>query len=201
MHCCLFGVHCWCYIGMTMQRAAHLESSPESNLESSTPTTSTSKRRRFANSERLAIVRNVRRRLEGGESIRGACRALNIIPKQYREWSTKLDTMIEHNPKAKSVCKGPTSILKPIESDLLTFILELRVQGLAVSISAVVSQVCRLMPEFQQKSIEARYQCVRRWIRRQGLTHRIETQECQQPQSDTASSSPKGSNGDLPSSL
>lgn len=182
-----------------MQRATHLESTPESCLASRTPATTCSKRRRFANSERLAIVRNVRRRLEAGESIRGACRALNIIPKQYREWSTKLNTMIEHNPKAKSICKGPTSTLKPIESDLLTFMLELRVQGLAVSISAVITQVCRLMPEFQQKSMEARYQCVRRWIRRQGLMHTMETRDCHEAQSDTASLSPTRSNGHTPS--
>jgi hypothetical protein len=53
-----------------------------------------SKRRRFANSERLVIVRNVRRRVEAGESISGACRALYIIPKQYKEWSMILRAMM-----------------------------------------------------------------------------------------------------------
>jgi hypothetical protein len=48
-----------------------------------TPTPN-SKRTHFANIERLAIVRNVRRGVEAGESISGACRALNIILKQYR---------------------------------------------------------------------------------------------------------------------
>ena len=41
--------------------------------------------------------------------------------------------------KAKSIGKGRTSVLAPIENDLLLkFIFELREQGFAVSISAVV---------------------------------------------------------------
>jgi hypothetical protein len=89
-----------------------------------TPTPSnSSRRRRFANFERLAIVRNVRRCVKAGESIRGKCRALNIIPKQHREWLTISRTMMEHgNSKAKSTAKGPTSVLAPIENDLLKFI-------------------------------------------------------------------------------
>jgi hypothetical protein len=132
-----------------------------------THTTPTSKRRRFANSERLAIVRNVRRRrVEAGESIRGSCRSLNIIPKQYQEWLRASLAMMEHsNSNAESTANGPTSVLTPIEDDLLKFIFELREQGFAVSISAVVIQASpRLTVDFQQKSMLARYQCVQRWI-------------------------------------
>ena len=76
-----------------------------------TTPTPNSKRRRFANFEMLAIVRNVRRRVEAGKSIRGACRALNIIAKQFREWSTTSRAMMEHgNSKAKSIAKGPKSV-------------------------------------------------------------------------------------------
>ncbi len=67
-----------------------------------TPPLHNSKRRRFANSERLAIVRNVRRRVEAGESIWGACRALNItFPKQYGEWSATSRAMKEHDKQRK----------------------------------------------------------------------------------------------------
>ena len=124
-----------------------------------------SKRRRFTNAERLAIIRNVRRRVEAGESIRGACRALNIIPKQYREWSRTSTAIINHNANAKSTAKGPRSTMPPIEEDLLKFIFELREQGFAVSISAVVMQASRLMPEFKRKSTRARNQSVRRSIK------------------------------------
>lgn len=159
-------------ITTTMVQDCHVGGTPS--------TTSNGKRRRFANFERLAIVRNVRRRVEAGESIRGACRALNIIPKQYREWSTNLRAIIEHgNLKAKSTSAGPTTILKPIENDLLKFIFELREQGFAVSIGAIVIKASRLMPEFQRKSSVARYQSVRRWIRKHSLVHRMGTHESQ----------------------
>ena len=49
--------------------------------------------------------------------------------------------------KGKEYAKGPTSVLKPIENDLLKFTIELREQGFAVSISAVVIQVSQLMSE------------------------------------------------------
>ena len=144
------------------------------------------KRRRFANSDRLAIVRNVRRRVEAGESIRGACEALNIIPKQYREWTRMTTAMTEHrNPNAKSTCEGPISVLMPIEDELLKFIFELREQGYAVSISTVVIQASRLMPDFKRKSSLARYQCVRRWVRRHSLVHRMGTHESQRSPSET----------------
>ena len=153
-----------------------------------TPTPPNSKRRRFANSERLAIVRNVRRRVELGGTIRGACRALNIIPKLYREWSATLRAMMDHGTsKAKSTAKGPTSVLASIENDLLKFIFELvREQGFAVSISTVVIQASRLITAFQRKSSRARYQRVRRWIRNHSLVHRMGTHERQRSPSKTA---------------
>jgi hypothetical protein len=55
-------------------------------------------------------------------------------------------TLTAHaNANAKSVCKGVTLVLAPIEDDLLKFIFELREQGFAVSISAVVIQATRLL--------------------------------------------------------
>ena len=86
------------------------------------------------------MVRHVKRRLEEGGSIRSACRELNIIiPKQYREWAKMTDDFRAHgNANAKSVCLGVTSVLQPIEDDLLKFIVQLREQGFAVSIRAVV---------------------------------------------------------------
>jgi hypothetical protein len=113
--------------------------------------------------------------------------ALNIIPKQYREWLTTSRAMLEHgNSKAKRSAKGPTSVLAPNEKDLLNFIFELREQGFAVSISAVVVQASRLMSEFQRRSSRARYQSVRRWIRKHSFVHRMGTHESQRSPSETA---------------
>ena len=146
----------------------------------------TIRRRRFTISDRLAIVRNIGRRIRAGESIRSACRALNIIPKQYREWSTSTEAFMGHgNPNARSTAIGAESVLKPIEEELLRFIFELREQGIAVSISAVALQAARLMPAFKEKNSRARYQCARRWVRKHGLVHRMGTHECQRAPSET----------------
>ena len=134
------------------------------------------------------MVRSVKRRLEEGGSIRCACRELNIIPKQYREWLKMSAMLTAHaNTNAKSVCKGVTSVLAPIEDDLLKFFFELREQGFAVSISPVVIQATPLMPAgFQRKSSRARYQCVRRWIKKHSFVHRMGTHENQQSPAETA---------------
>lgn len=145
------------------------------------------KRRRLTISERLAVVRNVKRRVDVGESIRSACRTLNIIPKQFREWTRLSTTMMAHkNSHAKSTAAGPTSIVKEIEEPLLKFIFELREQGFAVSISTIVLQASRLMPAFNRKSELARYQSVRRWIKTHSLVHRMGTHESQRSPSETS---------------
>ena len=135
------------------------------------------------------MVRSVKRRVEGGGSIRDTCRELNIIPKQYTESSKMSATLTAHaNTNARSVYKGATtSVLAPIEDDQLKFIFELREQGFAVSISAVVIQPSQLMPvDFQRKSSRARYQCVRTWIKTHSFVHRMETHESQRSPAETA---------------
>jgi hypothetical protein len=45
---------------------------------------------------------------------------------------------------------------------------------------AIVIQASRLMVDFQRKSMLARYQCVRRWIRKHSFVHRMGTHETSQ---------------------
>jgi hypothetical protein len=95
--------------------------------------------------------------------------------------------MLEHdNSKAESTAKGSTSVLAPIENDLLKFIFKLMEQGVAVSIADAVIQASRLMSEFKRNSSRARYQSVRRWIRKHSLVHRMGTHESQRSPSETA---------------
>jgi transposase len=132
------------------------------------------------------MVRNVKRYVAGGGSIRKACRALNITTKQYRDWAKIVKTLTERNPRAKSSFSGPKSILDPIKQELLSFIFVLREQGMAVSIRMVVIKALGLMREFREKTREARYHIVRRWIKHHGLVHRMGTHESQKAPSKTA---------------
>jgi hypothetical protein len=145
------------------------------------------KRRRFTNSERMAMVRSVKRRVAAGESIRGACRSLNIIPKQYREWNATIKDISECRPQAMSIFKGGPWQLDPIESDLLKFIFELREQGFAVSTSTIVVKASTLMREFREKTARAKEQVVVRWVKRHSFVYRMGTHESQRAPAITSS--------------
>jgi transposase-like protein len=151
-----------------------METTTAPNVESiaagsNTPST---KRRRFTNSERIAMVRGVKMRVAVGESIRGACKSLNIIPKQYREWNATMKEISECRPQAMSICKGGRSLLDPIESDLLKFVFELREQGFAVFTSTIVGKASTLMREFREKSERAKEQVALRWLKRHSFAYR-----------------------------
>jgi transposase-like protein len=98
------------------------------------------------------MVRNVKRHVDEGESIREACKQLNIIPKQYREWARNTTIMKKHSPRAKSVCHGPKWTLQAIDEQLLRFVFELREQGMAVSISMIAVKACVLSRSFREKT-------------------------------------------------
>ena len=109
-----------------------------------TPTTQKKKWRRFSLQEKLCLLRNVRRRIHNGSSQAAACRALNV-QKQVIEWKKQFQNLKESsNKKAKSLCKGRSSILVPLTDPLLSFIFELRETGMAVSINMIVLKAAHL---------------------------------------------------------
>ena len=110
-----------------------------------TPTTQKKKRCRFSLQEKLCILQNVRRRIHNGSSQAAACRALNVHKKQVIEWKKQFQNLKESsNKKAKSLCKGRSSILVPLTDPLLSFIFELRETGMAVSINMIVLKAAHL---------------------------------------------------------
>ena len=88
------------------------------------------KRRRWSIQEKMTLVRCITRRIEvDGMSVRKGCESVNVHHKQYLNWKKELHGMGQaRNPKGKSNCVGRSSILKPIQEDLLKFIFELRKQ-------------------------------------------------------------------------
>ena len=104
-----------------------------------TPTTQKQKRHRFSLQEKLCILWNVQRCIRNGLSQAAACRALNVHEKQVIEWKKQFQNLKESsNKKAKSLCKGRSSILVPLTDPLLSFIFELCETGMAVSINMIV---------------------------------------------------------------
>ena len=87
-----------------------------------TPTTQKKKQHRFSLQEKLYILLNVQGCIHNGSSQAAACRSLNVHEKQVIEWMKQFKTLKDSsNKKAKSLCKGRSSILFPLTDPLLDF--------------------------------------------------------------------------------
>ena len=153
------------------------------------PPPPSAKRRRYSVLEKLAIVRNVQRKMiDLGMSQRAACEAVNIHHTMYGVWARKTQEMKHaRNNRARSLCAGPPSpILQPIQDELLRFIFELREQGMSVSIKTVALKASQLSTAFSQKSRIAKSSAARRFVRAHGLVHRLGTHESQRSPAGTA---------------
>ena len=144
------------------------------------------KRRRFSLQEKLCILRNVRRCTRNGSSQAAACRALNVHEKQVIEWKKQFQNLKESsNKKAKSLCKGRSSILVPLTDSLLSFIFELHETGMAVSINMIVLKAAHLSRPFHEKSSKAQYHIVNRFVKSHGMVHRMGTHVAQKAPSES----------------
>ena len=91
-------------------------------------------RRRYTIQEKLMILHQVRRRMNNGASQRSVCNSININRKLINDWNKQFTQLIDAmNNKAKSLCKGMQLCLFPFSDSLLSFIFELREQGMAVN--------------------------------------------------------------------
>ena len=85
-------------------------------------------------------------------SINKACAEVGIGTKRYCKWKKQAPLLVACNPNARTICKGRTSVLAPIEKDLLKYIFELREQGMAVNNGLVVIKAKVLLRIFREKS-------------------------------------------------
>ena len=119
----------------------------DENIVPATVTRTTQKKKqcRFSLQEKLCLLRNVRRRIHNASSQAAACHALNVHEKQVIEWKKQFQALKHSsNKKAKSLCKGRSSILVSLTDPLLSFIFELRETGMAVSINMIVLKAAHL---------------------------------------------------------
>ena len=151
-----------------------------------TPTTGKRKWRRFSLQEKLCLLRNVRRRINNGSSQAAACRALNVHEKQVIEWKKQFQNLKESSSKkAKSLCKGRSSILVALTDPLLSFIFELRETCMAVSINMIVLKAAHLSRPFREKSSKAQYHIVNRFVKSHGMVHMMGTHVAQKAPSES----------------
>ena len=68
---------------------------------------------------------------------------------------------------------------------LLSFIFELRKQGMAVNASMILMKAAKISRQFHEKSWEAQISCVRHFVKVQGLVHCLGTHESQKAPEET----------------
>ena len=149
-----------------VRQATAPSDSLQAEEEACTPPPPPGRRRRYSVLEKLAIVRNVRRRIDMGMSQRAACEDMNIHHTMYGVWARKLqETQQAGNNKARSLWPGPPSaVLQPMQDELLRFIFKLREQGMPISTSIVALKASQLSPVFSQKSRIAQFSAARRFV-------------------------------------
>ena len=89
------------------------------------------------------------------------------------------------NNKVKSLCKGMKSCLFSFSDSLLSFIFELREQGMAVNTSMILMKAAKISRQFCEKSQEAQISCVQCFVKAQGLVHCLGTHESQKAPEET----------------
>ncbi|KAL7569581.1 hypothetical protein ACA910_009553 [Epithemia clementina (nom. ined.)] len=117
-------------------------------------------RKQHSISQKLAMVRTLDQRTRNNrDALRLVARDLGVDPSQLRRWkaqSTRFEEMLSNrkgarvNAAAASVHTGRKSCLHGIEEDLLSFIMESRDQGLAVSIRMVMTKASQLDGQFRE---------------------------------------------------
>ena len=116
---------------------------------------------RYMIQEKLMILHQVCRRMNNGESQHSVCNSININRKLINDWNKQFPQLKDAmNNKAKSLCKGMKSCLFSFSDSLLSFIFELREQGMAVNMSMTLMKAAKISRQFREKSQEAQISCV-----------------------------------------
>jgi hypothetical protein len=74
------------------------------------------------------------------------------------------------NGTARKIHPGHPSLLQAIQEDLSCFVFEIRQHRIEVSTLMILQEVCRLLPSFRSKSMEARKRIVTRFTKTMGLS-------------------------------
>ena len=113
-------------------------------------------RRRYTIQEKLMLLHQVHRQMNNGGSQHSVYNSININRKLINNWNKQFPQLIDAmNNKVKSLCKGIQSCLFPFSDSLLSFIFELREQGMAVTTSMILMKAAKISRQFREKSREA----------------------------------------------
>ena len=143
--------------------------------------TRTEQRRHFSASEKMKIVRAVDAVMATESlSLNLAATRFGVNPTSVTTWKKNAVALSDSSVDNKLILhKGPTSIVSEVKDDLIEFVEHWRFRGFPVTSMCLVRKVCKLKPEFLQKSCAVRKMAISRFLVKNGLTHRLATHKAQ----------------------
>jgi transposase-like protein len=132
-----------------------------------------STRRQWKASQKLAIVSDYEQRKANGESSRSIARRHGIQSIQLQGWVKKKAQLQSTLSSRKRVGRvGRLSSIHHLEEELMSWVFELRDNNIPVHYQQVMLKASTIDHEFAQKSVQAKYNVVRRVCRANELVLR-----------------------------
>ena len=143
--------------------------------------TRTEQRRHFSASEKMKIVRAVDEAMARENlPLNLAATRFGVNPSSIVTWKKNAVALFDSSVENKLILhKGPSSIVSELKEELLEYIEHWRVRGFPVTRMCLVRKVCKLKPEFAEKSSAARKMAISRFLANNHLTHRLATHKAQ----------------------
>ena len=147
--------------------------------------TTRSKRWRLSNGEKLAIIVDMERRLQQGESLKSIARIHNVQPVQLRKWKQKKVELSQTLKTKKSIHPGRTSAIKHLENAIIGWVLDMRAEGVPLNYNILVVKACQMDEEFRRKSWNQQYDAIRLLCRANCIVRRCKTTTAQRRPQET----------------
>ena len=125
-----------------------------------------------------SIVRHIHLNPDTGHSLlKALARASGVSPSQLRRWEQQLDSLIQQPNQAKETMNlGHHSCLAHIKDNLLTWLSNMRQDGVPVSIKMLTIRATQMLPSFgENKTGHAKYMAVSCLLKLNGFSIQSKT--------------------------
>jgi hypothetical protein len=103
-----------------------------------------------------------------------------VNPTSVKTWRKNSVALSDSSVENKLLLhKGPSGIVSEVKEELIEFVEHWRLSGFPITRMCLMRKVCRLKPEFLQKSCAARLMAISRFLIKNGLTHHVATHKAQ----------------------
>ena len=105
---------------------------------------------------------------------------VGVHPQNMSNWRNNKDVLSDSRVKNHlSLHKGPSSIVDDIKGKCIEYVQHWREKGFPVTRMCLVCKVCKLNPEFLEKTLEARKIAISHFLTKNNFTHHVATHKAQ----------------------